>query len=89
VIENNNNNNSGNNFGSDNHKEDNDEVCEAEDEVVEDLLEKYKKMKEEIQCEWLVSHMFFLSTYPLCTGTHSHHENTSIEEKTCIYKTYG
>jgi len=47
-------------FNSNNCKEDEDEDCEAEDEVVEDLLEEYEKMKEENLHERMVSFTFFL-----------------------------
>jgi hypothetical protein len=69
--------------------ESDDEDGETEDEVVEDPLEKYEKMKEEIQRERMVCCMSFLSTYPSLTSTLSHHENTSIEEKIRVRKTYA
>lgn len=73
---------------SDSRKEVGDEVDQAEDEVVEDPLEKYEKMKEEIQRERMVCCMS-LSTHPSLTSTLSHHENISIEEKIRVRKTYG
>src|SRR5882724_9933985 len=66
---------------SDNCKEDEEEVFKAEDEVVEEPLEKYEKMKEEILHERMVSHTFFRSMYLLLTSAFSHCENTSIGEK--------
>jgi hypothetical protein len=74
---------------SDNESNSQKEVDEAEDEVVEDPLEKYEKMMEEIQCKHLVYCMSFLSTYPSLTSTLSCYENTSIEEKIHVCKTYG
>ena len=65
-------------LNSDNCKEDEEEVCQAEDEVVEEPLEKYEKMKEQILCERMVSHTFFQSMYPLLTSAFGHCENTSI-----------
>ena len=50
---------------------------------------KYEKIKEEIQHEQMVCCMSFLSTDPSLTSTLSHHENTSIEGKIHIHKTYG
>jgi hypothetical protein len=44
--------------GYDNANKDDDEVLEAEDEVVVDPLEKYEQMREEIQRERMVSHTF-------------------------------
>ena len=73
---------------SDSQKEAGDEVDEAKDVVVDDALEKYEKMKEEIQHKQMGCCMSFLSIYPPLTSTLSHHENTSIEEKICICKTY-
>jgi hypothetical protein len=87
VIESDDDDDSSDNFNSDSHREGNEDVFEAEDEEVEDPLEKYEKMKDEIQRERMVSRMFFLSTFPLLTGTLSHHENTSIEEKIHVHKT--
>jgi uncharacterized protein with gpF-like domain len=52
----------GNRLDSDNRKEGDDKAGETKDEVVEDLLKKYEKMKEEIQRERMVSHTVFLST---------------------------
>src|SRR5882724_3520550 len=73
---------------SDNCKEDEEEVCKAEDEVVEEPMEKYEKMKEDILHERMVSHTFFRSMYPLLTSAFSHCENTSIGEKIHVCKTY-
>jgi len=73
---------------SDNCKEDEEEVCEAEDVVVEPM-ENFEKMKEEILCERMVSCTFLWSMYPLLTSPFSHCKNTSIREKIHICKTYG
>ena len=74
---------------SNNCKEDEEEVCKAEDEVVEEPLEKYEKMKEEILSERMLSLTFFLLMYLLLTSTFSHCKNTSIQEEIYICKTYG
>jgi hypothetical protein len=51
-----------NHLDSDNRKEGDDKAGETEDEVVEDPLKKYEKMKEEIQRERMVSCTVFLLT---------------------------
>jgi hypothetical protein len=88
VIESDDNYSSVNNFTLDNADKDDNEVYEAEDEVVEDPLERYEKMREEIQHEHMVSYTIFVLTYSLLTSTLSHHENTSIKEKIHACKTY-
>ena len=72
-------------FDSDNCKEDEG----AENEVVEEPLEKYEKMKEEILCERMVSGTFFWSMYFSLTSAFSQCENTSIGRKSTYARLMG
>jgi hypothetical protein len=71
------------NFNSDNGKDD-DEICEAKDEVVKDPLDQYE---ERVQHERMVSHFFSSTYFPLISAL-SHCKNTFIKEKIHIHKTY-
>jgi len=82
-------NNDDDNFNFNNCKEDEDEDCEAEYEVVEDLLEEYEKMKEEILSERMVSCTLFLAKYPSLTSTFSHSKTPPSRRRSMYAKFMG